>query len=30
MRVELAEDMDIVTASATEQRAMAAAIGPLA
>ena len=30
MRVELPEDMDIVTASATEQRAMAAAIGPLA
>jgi uncharacterized protein len=30
MRVELAEDMDIVTASATEQRAIAAAIGPLA
>jgi len=30
MRVELPEDMDIVTASAAEQRAMAAAIGPLA
>ncbi len=30
MRVELPEDMDIVTASATEQRAMAAAIGPMA
>ena len=30
MRVELAEDIDIVTASATEQRAMAAAIGPMA
>jgi uncharacterized protein with von Willebrand factor type A (vWA) domain len=30
MRVELPEDMDIVTASATEQQAMAAAIGPLA
>ncbi len=30
MRVELPEDMDIVTASATEQRAMTAAIGPLA
>jgi uncharacterized protein len=29
-RVELPEDMDIVTASAAEQRAMAAAIGPLA
>jgi uncharacterized protein with von Willebrand factor type A (vWA) domain len=30
MRVELPEDMDIVTASAAEQRAMAAVIGPLA
>src|SRR5262249_57307605 len=29
VRVELPEDMDIVTASATEQQAMAAAIGPL-